>query len=77
VIPVLLFIVVAVIRSEIGPSNDVLHPVQYYDIWTEDSIVEQSMASVSDSSSLLYAPHNNFTEKMMAVVSYQLKRYGK
>jgi ATP-binding cassette subfamily A (ABC1) protein 3 len=77
VIPVLLFIVVAVVRSEIGPSNDELHPVEYYDIWTEDRIIKQSTTSLSDSSLLLYAPQNNFTTKMMTVVSSLLKKYGK
>lgn len=77
VIPVLLFIVGAVIRSEIGPFDDVLHPVQYYDIWTEDTIIEQSMTSLSDTSLLLYAPHNNFTKRMMTVVSSRLKKQGK
>ncbi|PNF40610.1 ATP-binding cassette sub-family A member 3 [Cryptotermes secundus] len=76
VIPVLLFIVVAVVRSEIGPSDDVLHPMQYYDIWTEDTIIEQSMTSLSDTSLLLYAPHNNFTKRMMTVVSSRLKKQG-
>jgi hypothetical protein len=48
VIPVLLFIVVAVVRSEIGPFGDELHPVAYYDIWSEDRIIQQSMTSLSD-----------------------------
>jgi hypothetical protein len=74
---VLLFIVVVLIRSEIGPSDDKLHPVKYFDIWTEDEIIEQSMTSLSASSLLLYAPQNNFTTKIMAVVSSRLKKYGK
>jgi ATP-binding cassette subfamily A (ABC1) protein 3 len=76
VIPVLLFIVVGAIRSEIGPSSDELHPVKYYDIWTEDRIITQSMISLSDSL-LLYAPKNNFTKKMITSVSSHLKKKGK
>jgi ATP-binding cassette subfamily A (ABC1) protein 3 len=77
VIPVLLFIVVVLIRSEIGPSDDKLHPAEYYKIWTEDEVIEQSMTTLSDSSLLLYAPENNFTTKIMAAVSSRLKKYGK
>jgi hypothetical protein len=77
VIPVLLFIVVVLIRSEIGPSDDKFHPVEYFEIWTEDKVIEQSVTTLSDSSLLLYAPQNNFTTKIMSVVSSQLKKEGK
>ena len=77
VIPVLLFIVVVLIRSDIGPSDDKFHPVEYFEIWTEDRVVEQSKTTLSDSSLLLYAPQNNFTTKIMSVVSSQLKKEGK
>jgi hypothetical protein len=60
-----------------GPSDDKLHPVQYNRIWTDDYIINKSMSAISDSSSLLYAPHNNFTKKIMAVVSSRLKKFGK
>ena len=77
VIPVLLFIVVVLIRSEIGPSEDKLHPVEYFDIWTEDNVTEQSMTTLSDSSLLLYAPQKDFTTKIMSIVSSRLKKDGK
>lgn len=77
VIPVVLFILIALMRSEMGPSDDTLHPVQYNEILTDDAIIKMSMSSISGSSLLLYAPHNNFTEKIMAVVSSQLKKFGK
>jgi ATP-binding cassette subfamily A (ABC1) protein 3 len=77
VIPVLLFIVVVLIRSEIGPSDDKFHPVEYFEMWTEDKVIEQSMSTLSYSSFLLYAPQNNFTTKIMSVVSSQLKKEGK
>ena len=76
VIPVLLFIVVVLIRSEIGPSEDKFHPVEYFEMWTEDKVIEQSMSTLSYSF-LLYAPQNNFTTKIMSVVSSQLKKEGK
>jgi hypothetical protein len=77
VIPVLLFIIVVLIRSEIGPSDDTLHPVEYFDIWNEDMVILQTMTTLSDSALLLYAPQNNFTTKIMSVVSSQLKKDGK
>jgi len=77
VIPVLLFIIVVLIRSDIGPSDDKLYPVQYFEIWTEDRVIKQSMDTLSYSSLLLYAPQNNFTTKIMSVVSSQLKKEGK
>lgn len=73
VIPVLLFIVVVLIRSEIGPSDDKFHPVEYFEIWTEDKVIDQSVTTLS----LLYAPQNNFTTKIMSVVSSRLKKEGK
>jgi hypothetical protein len=51
--------------------------VEYFDIWTEDKVIEQSMTTLSDSSLLLYAPQNNFTTKIMAIIASQLKKYGK
>lgn len=77
VIPVLLFIVVALVRSEIGPSIDTLHPAKYHEILTEGAVIEGSMEAISESSSLLYAPHNNFTQKIMAAVSSPLKKLSK
>jgi ATP-binding cassette subfamily A (ABC1) protein 3 len=78
VIPVLLFIVVVLIRLEIGPSDDKLHPVRYFDISNEDKVIEHTMTALSDNSSLLlYAPQNNFTTKIMSNVSSKLKKDGK
>jgi len=77
VIPVLLFIVVVLIRSDIGPSDDTFHPVKYFEIWTEDKVIDQGMTTLSDSPLLLYAPQNNFTTKIMSIVSSQLKKEGK
>jgi len=73
VIPVLLFIVVASVRSEMHSSDDILHPVSYFDIWTEGRLIRNGMMSLSSSSLLLYAPDNNFTQRIIAVVSSQLK----
>lgn len=75
-IPVLLFIVVVLIRSEIGPSDDKFHPVEYFEIWTENKVINQSKNTFSNSL-LLYAPQNNFTTKIMSIVSSQLKKEGK
>jgi Pyruvate/2-oxoacid:ferredoxin oxidoreductase delta subunit len=73
----LLFIVVVLIRSEIGPSDNKSHPEEYFEMWTEDKVIEQGMTTLSCSSCLLYAPQNNFTTKIMSVVSSQLKKEGK
>ena len=77
VIPVLLFIVVVLIRSDIGSSDDKFHPVKYFENWPEDRVIEQSMTTLSDASLLLYAPQNNFSTKIMSIVSSQLKKEGK
>jgi hypothetical protein len=68
VIPVVLFIVVTLMKS--SQSDGQLLPAQYGAIWTEKSL------SNSDSS-LLYAPFNNFTKRIMAAVSSQLNEFGK
>jgi ATP-binding cassette subfamily A (ABC1) protein 3 len=75
-IPVVLFIVVAAIRSNVN-STDEFRPTQYFKSMSEDSIMEESLFALLDTSLLMYAPDNDFTGKMMKVVSAALKKRGK
>lgn len=67
VIPVVLFILAAVIRSLIRSSDVNLTPAQYFHVEDEESL--RLYLKFYDSS-LLYAPNNSFTRYIMDDVTY-------
>jgi ATP-binding cassette subfamily A (ABC1) protein 3 len=77
VIPVLLFIVVAAVRSNTVSSDDELHPKQYFESLTDTEIISETYLSLSNSYSLMYAPNSVPATVIMAGVAKTMKTLRK
>ena len=72
VIPTLLFIMLAAVRSDMTASTDDFHPESYSPVWSESQLIESKHIPT-----LLFAPAHNFTTRLVKEVAKELRLKGK
>ena len=76
VIPVLLFIMIAALRSNMSESTDNFFPTSYFPAWDENDLTKDTQVTYSHTP-LLYTPINNFTTFMIKEVAKEFNLKGK
>jgi hypothetical protein len=71
VIPILLFIVVATVRSNIVSSDN---ETQHYDLFRLNVALKESTEALSTNTLLMYAPNETYTYNVMSLVTHYLHR---
>ncbi|PSN44306.1 ATP-binding cassette sub-family A member 3 [Blattella germanica] len=73
VIPTLLFVLCAAVRSNISESESNEKPESYFPVWTEENLAKPNGQLYQDNV-FLYAPNNSFGKEMVTEVAKALER---